>query len=79
MQEHEKLFRKISAKERVLLTDIVRQLQSSNHTGLTIKKMKGSDFYRLRKRNFRIIFHYGSGGVEIDSIRLRDEKTYRDF
>ena len=78
MQEHEKLFRKISAKERVLLADITNQLRSGDHRGLTIKKLKGGDFYRLRKRNFRIIFHYEDGAVEIDSIRLRDEKTYRD-
>ena len=80
MQEHEKLFRKISAKERALLNKIIEQLYSGNHDGLSIKKLKGSDFYRLRKRNFRIIFHYGKdGSMEIDSIRLRDEKTYRDF
>ncbi|MEK7139826.1 MAG: hypothetical protein AAB805_00715 [Patescibacteria group bacterium] len=78
MQEHEKLFRKISAKERALLADIIGQLRSGDHTGLVIKKLKGSDLYRLRKRNFRIIFHYENGAVEIDSIRLRDEKTYRD-
>ena len=79
MHEHEKLFRKISAKERALLGNITKQLRSGDHVGLTIKKLKGSDFYRLRKGNFRIIFHYGNGAVEIDSIRLRDEKTYRDF
>lgn len=79
MHEHEKLFRKISAKERVLLNDTVRQLLSGDHTGLAVKKLKNSDFYRLRKRKFRIIFHYENGSVVIDSIRLRDEKTYRDF
>ncbi|MEK9168025.1 MAG: hypothetical protein AAB769_01695 [Patescibacteria group bacterium] len=79
MQEHEKLFRKISAKERILLVSITEQLRSGDHTGLTIKKLKGSDFYRLRKKNFRIIFHYGNAGAEIDSIRLRDENTYRGF
>lgn len=80
MHEHEKLFRTISAKGRALLNEITEQLYSGNHDGLSIKKLKGSDFYRLRKRNFRIIFHYGKdGSMEIDSIRLRDEKTYRDF
>jgi len=77
MQEIEKLFRKITRKERELLDDITHKLLSSDHKGLTIKKLEGSDLYRLRKGRFRIIFHYKREKVSIVSIRLRNEKTYK--
>lgn len=79
MDEIEKLFRKISSKERILLQNIISDLLN-NKKPLNINKLKDSDFYRLRKRKFRIIFHYDSQKeIVIDSIRMRREKTYRDF
>jgi len=77
MHEIEKLFRKITQKERKLLNEITNKLLSSDHKGLVIKKLKGGDFYRLRKGRFRIIFHYEKESISIVSIRLRDEKTYK--
>ena len=77
MREIEKLFRKITRKERRLLREIVDRLQSGEHQGLAIKKLKDSDLYRLRKGRFRIIFHYEGKNISILSIRLRDEKTYK--
>ncbi len=80
MRDIEKLLRKISKKERQALLAIIDILLSKNHKGLAIKKLKGSDFYRLRKGAFRIIFHYNEhNDVEIDSIRLCKEDTYKDF
>jgi mRNA-degrading endonuclease RelE of RelBE toxin-antitoxin system len=80
MREIEKLLRKISAKERAdLLRFLERLFVKTEHPVLGVKKLKGSDLYRARKRNFRIIFHYDSDGcVVVDSIRLRDENIYRD-
>lgn len=79
MDEIEKLFRKISSKERILLQNIISDLLN-NKKPLNINKLKDSDFYRLRKGKFRIIFHYDSQKeIVIDSIRMRREKTYRDF
>lgn len=79
MNDIEKLLRKISEKERVYLKSIIEHLLSKKN-GLNIKKLKGSDFYRLRKGDFRIIFHYDSSkNIMIDSIRVRRENTYRDF
>ncbi len=80
MRDIEKLLRKISKKERQALLVIVDILLGGNHKGLAIKKLKGSDFYRLRKGVFRIIFHYTEhGDVVTDSIRLRKEDMYKDF
>lgn len=79
MDKIEKLFRKISADERTLLSEISEKLVRGETQGLHIKKLSGSDFYRLRKSIFRIIFHYENKALVIDSIRLKNEKTYRDF
>lgn len=79
MDRIEKLFRKISADERALLSVISKKLASGETVGLNIKKLSGSDFYRLRKGVFRIIFHYENKTPIIDSIRLKSEKTYRGY
>ncbi len=81
MNEIEKLFGKISGKDRILLQNIISDLLN-NKNSLNINKLKDSDFYRLRKGKFRIIFHYNSNSkkeIIIDSIRMRRENTYKDF
>ena len=79
MDEIEKLFRKISSKDRKFLDSLISDLLSRK-TNINIKKLKGSDFYRLRRGKFRIIFHYGpKREIIIDSIRIRREGTYNDF
>lgn len=79
MDHIEKLFRKITRDERALLSSISQKLLRGETDGLNIKKLSGSDFYRLRKGIFRIIFHYKNKIPIIDSIRLKNEKTYRQY
>ena len=80
MDKKEKLFRKISSKNRSFLSKIVDQLTAGNKTGLYITKVKDTDFFKLRKGDFRIIFHYDTNkDPVIDSIRLRNEKTYKNL
>jgi mRNA-degrading endonuclease RelE of RelBE toxin-antitoxin system len=75
-----KLFQKITKEERALLNTLSDALQNpSSRKTLNITKLEGSDFYRLRKGHFRIIFHIEKGEVVIDSIRMRSEKTYRGY
>lgn len=79
MDEIEKLFRKISKKDRLLLKNIISDLLK-NKKFLNTKKLKDSDFYRLKKGKFRIIFHYDSQKeIIIDSVRIRREDIYKDF
>ena len=79
MNKLEKLFRKISRKDRGALRGIIEEMLEGTSPAHA-KKLEGGDFYRVRKGQFRIIFHYTkSGEIEIDSIRLRNEKTYKDF
>jgi mRNA-degrading endonuclease RelE of RelBE toxin-antitoxin system len=79
MREIEKLLRKISAKERASLLGFLEQLSAQiKRNSLDIKKLAGSDLYRARKGSFRIIFHYEKNAPVVDSIRLRNDNTYRD-
>lgn len=79
MDKIEKLLRKISQSDRKRLLKIIDKLLSGEKTDLDIKKLKGNEFYRLRSGRFRVIFHYEGMGKEIiiDSIRLRNENTYK--
>ena len=79
MDRIEKLFKKISQKERTILVSLINDLLNRKRLS-GIKKLKGSEFYRLKKGKLRIIFHYDSSkNIIIDSIRLRRENTYKDF
>ena len=78
MNKIEKLLRKISASDRERLLAVIERLITGNTEGFDIKKLHNSDFYRVRSGRFRIIFHHDeiSKEVIIDSIKLRNEKTY---
>lgn len=79
MDKAEKLFRKISKKDRERLYNLIEKLMI-NDGSLNIIKLKGSDFYRIRQGNFRVIFHYNSRKeIIVDSIRLRQENTYKNY
>jgi len=81
MEKIEKLFRKISKKDRIKLLSLANELLNKNkRKNLPIEKVKDSDFYKVRRGDFRIIFHFQSGDTAvIDSIKLRNEKTYRNL
>ncbi len=75
-----KVLKKISAKDRVRLRDVLIALQEGNKMhGADIRKLANSDLYRLRTGRFRIIFHKERGDVVIDSVTMRNEKTYKDI
>ncbi len=79
MNKIEKLFRRISKKERLLLIGLIENFHNIPK-GLDIKKLKDSDFYRVRKGKFRIIFHYDdSKNLIIDSIKSKGGATYRNL
>ena len=80
MEQIKKLFRKINQKERRQLLAGVQKLQTTPEQCLIVKIKGTSNQYRVRIGRFRVIFHYTSTGeIELDTVRLRDEKTYRDF
>ncbi len=77
MDKIEKLLRKIDKKEREQLITAIEGFVKGEKKNLKIKKIKNSDFYRLRKGRFRIIFHYYKREIIIDSIKMRKEDTYK--
>jgi len=77
MDKIEKLFRKISKDEIQLLKELINNLILKKTEGMNIVKIEDTDFFRLKKRKFRIIFHYNNKDIIIDSIKLRNEKTYK--
>ena len=80
MNEIEKLFRKINKKDSLILRDEIHSLFQKKYERGNIKKLQGSDFYRLRKGKFRIIFHYeGKNEIVIDAVRIKSDDTYKDF
>ena len=76
MNKIEKLLQKISKKDRGRLLEILERLVGGDKK-LRFEKIKNTDFYKVRSRKFRIILHKEKGEVIIDSIRLRDENTYK--
>ncbi len=79
MNDIEKILRKVSPRDRAVLITIIRRLKHGDLSGLRAEKMARGDFYKMRKGNFRLIFHFEHDVVIIDAVRLRDEKTYRDY
>ena len=78
MNKIEKLFNKISKKDRAALLSVVEEiLTGKDISHLKPIKLKGIDLYRIRKGYFRIIFHKENHEIIIDSIKLRDESTYK--
>jgi len=77
MNKIEKLFRKISKKDRDSLLSILELIITGKTKSLDLIKLKDTDMYRVRHGDYRIIFHYESKEVVIDSIKLRNENTYK--
>lgn len=77
MNKIEKLFRKISKKDRDSLLSILELIINGQTKSLDLIKLKDTDMYRVRYMDYRIIFHYEKKEVVIDSIKLRNENTFR--
>lgn len=78
MNKIEKLLKKISKKDRETLLIVIEELlMQKNISHLKPIKLAGLDFYRIRKGNFRIIFHKEGDDAVIDSIKMRNDNTYK--
>lgn len=78
MDALQKLLRKISQPDRERLLVILEKLIVGDLSSVLIQKIQASDLFRIRVGRFRIIFHYNAKrDVVIDTVRLRNEGTYR--
>lgn len=73
----EKLLQRVSEKDRDAILSVIERIVSGETT-FRVEKLAESDLYKVRKGNFRFIFHYERNKIVIDAVRLRNEKTYRD-
>lgn len=78
MNKIEKLLLKISEKDRINLLRVLGIIVSGGDN-LKIKKIQNTDFFRARFQQFRIIYHKENEEVIIDSIKLRNENTYKNL
>lgn len=77
MDRVEKLFRKISKKDRQQILAVIFLIKKKETALLDIKKLEGhSDQYRARVGKYRIIFEKKASQNLILKVSLRNEKTY---
>jgi mRNA interferase RelE/StbE len=80
MDKLEKLLKKLSAKERDHLEQVLALLLSGDTASLDIKKLKGvDDVYRVRVGTLRIIFQKQKKEIRILEVSRRDESTYNSY
>ncbi len=81
MDRIQKLFSRLPKKERLQLQSFIDALMHDDLFKKThIQKLKGGDLFRARKGRFRIIFHHDQiRDIVVDSIKVRNESTYRDL
>ena len=78
MDRIEKLFRRLDAKNQVRLAHVINLILADEMRDLDLKKIAGTDSFRVRSGRFRIIFHReGKATVVIDTVTLRNERTYK--
>src|SRR3989338_8597269 len=71
MRKIEKLLDKLNKKERMSLLEAIKSLFSETAERLDVKKIKSTNFYRLRTGRFRINFHCNREKKIIDKIKKR--------
>ncbi|MCR4260838.1 MAG: type II toxin-antitoxin system RelE/ParE family toxin [Candidatus Colwellbacteria bacterium] len=80
MDALEKSLRKLTAKERKLVKDVLFKLSANNLQGLDLKKLRGAeDIFRARKGALRIIYRKEGSKLFILAIERRQENTHKDI
>ena len=80
MDRIQKSLKKLSAKERKQVKDILERVAEGNTAGLDLQKLTGAeDVYRVRKGDIRIIYLRRNRSIFILAVERRSEKTYRDI
>lgn len=78
MDKIEKELKKLSAKERTWIKEILEKIERHDMRGLEVKKLKTrKDIFRVRKGNVRIIYRDNNGSISILAIERRSDNTYK--
>ena len=80
MDRIEKLFQRISKKDRCAIELALAKIFSGDFSGLDKKRLRKFQYiYRVRVGDYRIIYYHKDNEIILKAIRRRDEKTYGDF
>ena len=79
MNDIEKLLRKVHPHDKIVILETLWALRHGELEKFRVEKVKDSNFYKVRKGNFRFVFHYEDNMVVVDIVKLLNEKTYRGF
>ncbi len=72
-----KFLKKVTAKEREILLELLFRIKNGDIESMDVKKLKGMDyFFRVRKGDFRIIFIKKEESVSVIAIEKRSDTTY---
>ena len=74
-----KLLRKMPKKQRMEYIRLIELVLAKKLDGLDVQKLQGhSEVYRVRKGEYRLIFHLtASGETRIIAFERRSDHTYR--
>ena len=77
MDAIQKALKKLTAKEKERVREILAKLASGETQGLDIKQLRGrEDVFRARKGDIRIIYRKQETAISILLIERRNDKTY---
>jgi mRNA-degrading endonuclease RelE of RelBE toxin-antitoxin system len=78
MDKITKALKKLTAKERKIIKEILVKIKNQQFGNLDVKKLKGrEDIFRVRKGEIRIIYRIDkTGNIFILSIEKRNDNTY---
>ncbi len=77
MDKIEKALAKLTAKERLVIKNILTRLMIGSFDNLDVKKLKDrSNIFRVRKGQVRIIFIRNDEQINILAIERRSDNTY---
>ncbi len=80
MDKIKKFLRKLTKKEQDVFLLLFEQLKEDHKKVPDIKKLViGSNLYRVRLGQYRIILAILDGDVEIRKITKRDDQTYKNL
>ncbi len=81
MDEFDRLLKKFSEKEKLVIKDILQQLKTGRRLGLHIEKLSGyANLFRVKKSRIRIVYTIDERNkINIIRIERRSEKTYRNL
>jgi mRNA-degrading endonuclease RelE of RelBE toxin-antitoxin system len=77
MDAIEKALKKLNAKERERVKELLEKLALGALQGLDIKKLQGrDDIFRVRKGDLRIVYRKVGSAISVLLVERRSEQTY---